>query len=239
MRRDNEVNKIERAVIFGSGGFIGSHLKKSLESFRPKLEVRGLDISSLDLTNYEEVLLQKELFNMKTAIVMCAALKKESGDNVNNFLANLKMTANICNVMQEHPVRRFIFLSSAAVYGEETHNLSITEDTILNPTSYYGIAKCASEALLQKTMKAMKESSLVLLRPPAAYGPRDNSSYGPTGFIKAALKGENITLWGDGSEKREFIFIDDLVKIISEMISNDYCGILNTSSGKSHTFAEI
>jgi UDP-glucose 4-epimerase len=132
-------------------------------------------------------------------------------------------------------VRRFVFFSSAAVYGEEHHDEQITEDTPVRPTSYYGAAKFASECVFRK----MLASGFVAVRPPLIYGPGDTSqSYGPAGFVYAATHGEPITLWGEGDEKREFIFVDDVVALVVRLVFHDYTGVLNVASGRACTFRE-
>ena len=82
--------------------------------------------------------------------------------------------------------------------------------------------------------------NLVILRPPLVYGKDDLSQgYGPTGFTYKALNNEEIILWGDGSEFREFIYVDDVGKMVSQIINSNYSGILNLVSGISYTYEEI
>lgn len=129
------------------------------------------------------------------------------------------------------------FFSSAAVYGEDVHNTNITEDTPPHPTSYYGLAKFTSEILLRKAI-GQNQTSLLVLRPALIYGPGDQGGYGPTGFIKSALAGEPIVLWGDGEEKREFIYVGDVARIVHALTSQDYDGVVNVVSGHSYTFKD-
>jgi UDP-glucose 4-epimerase len=77
-----------------------------------------------------------------------------------------------------------------------------------------------------------------VLRPALIYGPGDQGGYGPTGFIKSALEREQIVLWGDGLEKREFIYVGDLAKIVHALTFQDYEGVLNVVSGQSYTFKD-
>ena len=152
----------------------------------------------------------------------------------------MSIVENICRLLEEHPIRRLIFLSSAAVYGEETENMNISEQTPINPTSYYGLAKYSAERLLNKICVANQLTSLACLRPPLVYGPGDNGkTYGPSGFAAAAIEGTPITLWGDGTERREFIYIDDLCRLIEELIDTDFEGELNVVSGTSYSFADV
>lgn len=172
--------------------------------------------------------------------MLLAAVKRQFGDTLEMFQQNVSIVENICRLLENHPIRRLIFLSSAAVYGEETENLCISEQTPINPTSYYGIAKYSGERLLRKVCVANQLTSLVCLRPPLVYGPGDKGkTYGPSGFVAAALEGAPITLWGDGMERREFVYIDDLCCLIEELVDAKFDGELNVVSGTSYCFADV
>jgi len=230
-------NEIDRIVIFGHTGFIGRHLERFLKEKHPELEIIGASLPSVDLTKDSAPV--KGLFGMKTAVIMLSALKREHGDNLDNFLKNVKMAVNVCKQIENNPVKRFIYFSSAAVYGEDVQNLSINEDSPVTPTTYYGIAKHSCERLLRKATGSGKGSALTILRPPIIYGPGDNSGYSPSGFAKTAMRGETIKLWGDGTEKREFIFVEDVARAVEKLVLNNHDCTLNLASGKSYTFAEI
>jgi len=224
-------NNIERVVILGHTGFIGKHLENFFKKKYP--EVIGKSLPDFDLTKDFDSL--KDIFDTKTAVIMCSAIKKDHGDNIDNFSINVNMVVNVCKILETNPVKNFVYFSSAAVYGEDIHNLQISEKTAINPTSYYGMAKYVSERLLWEVSK----NNLIIMRPPVIYGPGDKPCYGPSGFVNAALNNETVTLWGDGTEKREFIFIEDIVQLIDKLIINNYNGELNLASGKSSTFKEI
>lgn len=238
LNNKNSNIEIKRIVILGHTGFIGSHLENFFKN-NTNIAVVGKDLPLVDLTNYSSVLSLKDFFDMDTAVIMCSAIKRDQGDNTDNFLKNIKMVINICRLMETYPVKRFLFFSSAAVYGEDIHNLNISEKTDINPTSYYGMAKYISERLLRKTFDSKDNSNLIIVRPTVIYGPGDRPCYGPSGFINSAVNGEAITLWGDGTEKREFIFIEDAIKLINNLIFDEYDGVLNVASGKSYAFSEI
>ena len=244
---------IKRILILGHSGFIGSHLERFFHKNCPGIELVGKSLPTLDLTKEEDVLYLKNFFDMSTAIILCAAIKPNFGDNIDNFSQNVQMIMNVCKLLEKHPVKRLVYFSSASVYGEDVENTNINEQTPVHPTSYYGMAKFAAERLLWKAFEKQEQKqsnkknqgspvsqgSLVIIRPPAIYGPGEIvRTYNPTGFVKAALNNEQITLWGDGTEKREFIFIDDIVKIVYELAFNNYSGILIPASGKSYSFKQ-
>jgi nucleoside-diphosphate-sugar epimerase len=233
------MRKVERVIILGHSGFIGSHLERLLSRSGVR-EVIGRSLPDIDLGNSSSAAQLVPHLTQESALVLMAAVKRQFGDTLEAFRQNMAIVENICHLLEDHPIRRLIFLSSAAVYGEETENTCISEQTPINPTSYYGIAKYSAERLLRKICAANQLTSLVCLRPPLVYGPGDNGkTYGPSGFAAAALEGTPITLWGDGTERREFIYIDDICRLIEELIDTDFEGELNVASGTSYCFADV
>jgi nucleoside-diphosphate-sugar epimerase len=227
-----------KIVILGHSGFIGTQLKKQL--LRSNWEVTGLSLPNIDLTIQSDVIKLIPFFKPETIIIIAAAIKKQFGDTFETYLQNLKIIENICKLIQMHSVRRIIYLSSAAVYGEETENLNINESTLVNPTSYYGINKFMGERLLAKVCNENQYTTLVCLRPPLIYGPNDQGkTYGPSGFVSAAFEGKPIRLWGDGSELREFMYIEDLCNVIEFLLKNEFEGELNVVSGNSYRFTDV
>jgi len=72
------------------------------------------------------------LFDDGTAVIMCAAIKRQLGDDLDTFSRNVAMAVNLCRVLEKRPVARFMFFSSAAVYGEEITSLQITRKPPFN-----------------------------------------------------------------------------------------------------------
>ena len=226
---------LRRIVLLGHSGFIGSRLEATFRRQHPDLELAGFSFPGLDLTQPHAADSLADLLDRRTVVVMTAGVKRQWGDTLDAFSQNVSMAVNVARLLQSHPVRRFIFFSSAAVYGEEHHDEQITEDTPVRPTSYYGIAKFASECLLRQVSAA----GFVAIRPPLIYGPGDTSrSYGPAGFVYAATHREPITLWGEGDEKREFIFVEDVAELVARLMVHDYDGVLNIVSGRAVTFRQ-
>jgi UDP-glucose 4-epimerase len=234
----NSGGSIGRVLILGHKGFIGGNLVKAFEAAQPEIEVLGRDYPELDLTRPEQAEELRALIDPKTAVVICAAIKKQLGDHLDAFTSNIQIATNVSRVLAKCAPGRVIYFSSAAVYGEDIHNTCITEETPVQPTSYYGLAKFTSEVLLRKATAALIPSPLVLLRPTLIYGPGDQGGYGPTGFIKSALAQEPIVLWGDGLEKREFIYVGDVARIVHALVFHPCTGILNLVSGQSYTFID-
>jgi nucleoside-diphosphate-sugar epimerase len=234
------VTGLARVLILGHSGFIGTYLEAYYRQNFPGLEILGESWPDLDLTVERDAERLAGSFNLETALVVLAGVKRQLGDNLDTFGGNVKMTVNLCRVLQRHPVKRVVFFSSAAVYGEENHNIRINEETGIAPTSFYGAAKYTAECLLTNVVRSQERSSLLILRPPLIYGPGDASGgYGPSGFIKASRKDETITIWGDGNERREFVFVEDAARIVGELTLREWGGVLNLASGQSYTYMQI
>lgn len=230
----------KKIVVLGHNGFIGSHFMKAFAQKFPGVEIIGRDLPEVDLSNPVSASRLAGDFNEETAVVMLSFIKRQLGDTLNAYEKNMSMVQNLCKVLTNHPIGRLVYFSSAAVYGEDIHNRHITEETPICPTSYYGMAKFSSERLLWKTLNSQKNSSFLILRPTTIYGPGDSpNSYGPVGFVNAMLEKKEIVLWGDGTELRDFVYIDDLVDIVSQLIFRDEEGALNIASGKSSSFKDI
>jgi UDP-glucose 4-epimerase len=232
-------NSIRRILVLGHSGFIGTEIMRVLGQESPNIERIGLSYPELDLTDLNDVRTLAPKLDPQTVMVLCSGIKKQMGDTLEFFSKNVQMVVNLCELFRDYPVHRLIYFSSAEVYGEDVENTAITESTPVHPVSYYGIAKYASEGLLRKSVHS-GGGSLVILRPPLIYGVGDMSrGYGPTGFIWAAATDKEITLWGDGTEEREFVFVDDLARVVHALVFHDFDGVLNVATGKSHTFKEL
>ncbi|HEY3327336.1 MAG TPA: NAD(P)-dependent oxidoreductase [Novimethylophilus sp.] len=227
-----------KVVVIGHTGFIGRSLVECFRNAFPDLEV--LTPPRIDLSRAEEAARLAPWLTTDSIVVLCAAVKKQLGDSLDIFSTNLRVTENLCRMLEKHPPARVVYFSSASVYGEGSSNLDITESTAINPSTYYGVGKYCAEELLKKTLEHTR-TSLLILRAPLIYGTGDKSrGYGPTGFVWNALYSNgDITLWGGGEELREFVFIDDAARIACELALHGYAGVVNIATGTSHSFREI
>ena len=227
-----------RVVILGHTGYIGSHLVRRFAERSPGIEVAGHSLPRIDLTTVEGADMLRGRLGAGTLLIVCAAIKKQLGDTRETLQKNLAIVMNLCRVLEDTPVDRCVFFSSAAVYGEDIQNTNITEATPVCPTSYYGIGKFTAERLLAKSFAA-RPGALLMLRPALVYGPNESGVfYGPSGFLATARERKPITLWGDGTERREFVFIDDLSAAVHDLSLGSASGVLNVVTGRSRTFVD-
>ena len=123
----------------------------------------------------------------------------------NNVLA----TQMVLEACREAGVERFIFASSSSVYGD-TDELPLREDALCRPLSPYGVTKLAGEHLCRLYHRSYGVPT-VALRFFTVYGPRQRPDMAFNKFIRAALDGRPVEIYGDGRQTRDFTYVDDIV----------------------------
>lgn len=159
-----------------------------------------------------------------------------------NYDTNLLASINLINQAVEHGAKCFVFASSIAVYG--SNQLPMTEDLVPRPEDPYGISKYAVEMDLQSAHK-MFGLDYVIVRPHNVFGERQNiadkyrNAIGI--FMNQVLKGEAMTIFGDGMQTRAFSYIDDVAPHIARapMIAAAINQTLNLGSDTPYTVLEL
>jgi len=149
---------------------------------------------------------------------------------------NVGGTVAVMEAVRDAGVKRVVLASSGAVYGEKDKQ-SISEKTISNPRSPYAVSKIASEYYVS-TIGALCGIETVALRIFNAYGPGQfvPASHAPVipQFLKQALGGGSLIVFGDGNQTRDFVYIDDVVDALfaAGTASNVARRIINVGSGQ-------
>ena len=230
--------KIEKVIILGHTGFIGSALHQYFRQNGTN-EVYGFSSSAVDLRNPGSLATLEKIVDRKTALIVASAVTRERGDTFEVFDANVSMISNVARFLESHPVGCCVYYSSIAVYGDPETNLAINEETAVRPDSYYALAKYAGEFILEEAAKRLG-FPLLLLRASRVYGPGDtHATYGPMKFIRDILDEGKVYLFGEGEELRDHLYIDDLVQLTDRLIHGKFSGRFNLVAGKSRTFREI
>jgi len=125
---------------------------------------------------------------------------------VNNIEATQVLLEAVTNAPR---LERIVYASSSSVYGDNTP-MPFREDALPQPVSPYGVSKLAAEQLCYLYFANYRVPA-VSLRYFTVYGPRQRPDMGFHKFIKATLRGEPITLYGDGEQTRDFTFVQDAV----------------------------
>jgi len=140
----------------------------------------------------------------------------------NDCLTNVIGTLNYLEAARKSQTKRFIFASSGAPVGE--CEPPIHEELVPHPVSPYGASKLAGEAYCSAYFRTFGLDT-VALRFGNVYGPgSSNKNSVVAKFIKQALNGETLEIYGDGNQTRDFIYIDDLIRAIRLSTSVDNIG---------------
>jgi len=223
----------ERVVIIGGSGFIGKKLILNLN----KANIKTLNISSTNINLKEEksVDLLKKIIKAKDVVVMLAAITPDKAKDNNVFIDNISIMNNLINAIKDKKISQLIYFSSDAIYGRQQGLIS--EKTMANPITLYGVMHYTREKMIDEIAKY---TPTVILRPTMVYGLGDtHNSYGPNRFIKTLLNNTTIQLIGEGEEKRDYIYIDDIAIIVEKVIYKKSIGTANLASGSSYSFFEV
>jgi UDP-glucose 4-epimerase len=231
---------MNKTIVFGGSGLIGSALKRSISKTTLNKSFVFLSRKDLNLSNLKKkaFLSTKKIFKNNTNIIFLAGIKKQYGDTKENYINNIKMVNNLCSIISGLKEVYIIYISSTEVFDTNT-NHKINENSLKKSNTFYGKSKINSEKILQKFSQKNK-LKLAILRPAQIYGLGDYyDAYGPTQFINKAILNENIEIWGNGSEFREFIYVNDIVKIIKFFLKKRITEEINVVSGQSYRYIDI
>jgi len=218
-----------RLLITGGAGFIGSHIaehfvnkgwevvvldnfltgkRENLSHISGKLKIVEGDIRNASIVN--------EVMEGCDAVIHLAALASvpaSFNDPIGTYEVNFMGTQNVLEAAHQNKVKRVTFASSSAVYGD-TQIFPITEENPDNPLSPYGVSKLLGEKLCRFYNTAFG-LSVIIFRFFNVYGPRQNpfSEYSAVipKFLSIIKDGGTPTIFGDGEQTRDFIYISDLV----------------------------
>ena len=150
-------------------------------------------------------------------------------------MANLRMAENVCAALAEVRPGHVVYISSDAVYREAEP--FIDERGPADSSSLYGMMHALRERMLMATVAA---TPLAVLRPTLIFGPGDtHNSYGANRFMRAAASDRRITLFGEGEEQRDHVFVDDVVRLFQAVLERRSSGVLNVVTGQSVSFGDL
>lgn len=218
-----------KVIITGGAGFLGHHLARAVKAAGHEVKIIDLKENPEFPTVIADI---RDLEAMKREVrdadvVFHLAALIEAGESVKypqKFIdANISATVNILEAMKENGIQNIIFSSSAAVYGEP-QRVPIFEDDRTMPINPYGMTKLAMEALISSYVAAHGFTG-VGLRYFNLYGPEEHhepESHAMPRFIKQIYQGEEVTVWGSGEHKRDYIHIKDIVDAHLKAIDLSY-----------------
>jgi nucleoside-diphosphate-sugar epimerase len=252
--------KNKKVLITGGAGFIGSHLAHRLVALGANVTILD-DLSTGSLNNLAEISNDiRFIHGSITNPTVCIEASRDTSFifHLAAFLSvpksletprechriNIDGTFNMLEAARINDVKRFIFSSSAAVYGQEKGEC--TEDMVCYPLSPYGYSKLIGEKLCQQYATCFGINT-ICLRYFNVYGPRQNPT-GTYAAVVAKFKHQMehnlpITIFGDGSQTRDFVPVSSVVdaNIVVALLPqiNMNGAVFNVGSGKSITLLQL
>lgn len=214
-----------RVLVTGGAGFIGSHIVDLLiDGGHEVIVVDNLSTGNKEFVNKNAsfYLLDinspqlEDVFNKeKPDFVIHQAAQVDVAKSIQNpavdGYANIIGTIRLLECCRKFNVRKIVYASSCAVYGE-TNDCSIRENSMVQPISFFGISKHTPELYIQ-LYQQLYGISFTILRYANVYGPRQTSK-GEGGviaiFMQKAIKGEQVVIYGDGEQTRDFVYVKDV-----------------------------
>ncbi|MDQ0285561.1 UDP-glucuronate 4-epimerase [Desulfofundulus luciae] len=226
---------MKSALVTGGAGFIGSHLVDRLlsEGWRvtvvdnfdpfydpgskrrniaPHLEYSNYTLVEADIRDMET--LRQRLSGEYDVIVHLAAkagVRPSIRDPIGYQEVNVRGTQNLLELAREWGVKQFVFASSSSVYGVNPNVPWREDDCVLMPISPYAATKVAGE-LLGHVYSYLYGIRFIALRLFTVYGLRQRPDLAIHKFARKMLKGEPIPIYGDGSTRRDYTYIDDIIQ---------------------------
>ena len=257
------MNKNKTILVTGGAGFIASNLSDALlkqgfrviavDNFDPyydaRIKKRNIEASlkhpnykfvELDVRNTSELtpLLKTEGVKHVCHLAARAGVRPSLEEPIPYFEMNVRGTAALLEACRKSGVEKIVYGSSSSVYGAAKY-LPIDEEHPTQPLSPYAVSKLLAENLCQSYQRIYGLNT-VILRYFTVYGPRQRPDEAINKFLTQILKGEPITVYGDGNQHRDFTYVSDIVKAtilaVQKATSN---ATLNIGSGKTHTVNEL
>lgn len=247
-----------KAVVTGCAGFIGSHLTEALlarglhvigidsftDYYRPQAKWQNLEqaLKHEDFELLEEDIRRLAEFPETDYLFHLAAqpgVRASWGTSFEVYVRNnVLATQKLLEYYKDSRLAKFVYASSSSVYGD-CPDLPMKEDSLLKPVSPYGVTKLAAENLCFLYYKNYGLPA-VSLRYFTVYGPRQRPDMAVNKMVRAIFAGDEITVFGDGTQTRDFTYVDDAVEATIIAAQNGPAGeVFNTGGGSRITVNEL
>lgn len=241
-----------KIAITGAGGFVGSRLARYLIARGHEIHaiVRDPEDACQGAVNHVAPSLTDA--NLWSVLSECQSLvhlawastpNSSTGQPVLELENNLFPTLRLIQAIQKLQLDRVIFMSSGGAVPRSLGAPLIPDGTPI-PRSYYGAAKAAAEQFMLG-MSAQSGKDIVILRPTNLYGPAQPLVPG-FGLIRTlidrVMRNEAASIWGDGSLRKDYLYIDDFLDLLARIVElDDLSGpaILEAGSGTTHSINEV
>lgn len=237
----------QTTLVTGAAGFIGSHLVERLidldyrvvgldnfdDSYEPHIKwnnIQQLGTDELFILNQGDIrdrallhdLFSKHAFNSVIHLAAKAGVRPSIAQPQLYEEVNVQGTINLLEESRLAPVQKFIFISSSSVFGDSTKIPFREDQRTGTPMSPYAASKAAAESFC-RTYHHLYGLPTIILRPFTVYGPRQRPGMAIHLFTRKIDAGEEIHIFGDGSSKRDYTYVSDIVNGILKALTNKGC----------------
>ncbi|MEG4914780.1 NAD-dependent epimerase/dehydratase family protein [Microcoleus sp. B7-D4] len=223
-------------IIVGKNSYIGSYFSEY--AFSIGYEVISISSRDCNFLREDEVRqIFRSLNNTKNyTLVFLATINRWMENSFDSFNKNLQIINNLIAGCQLANIQSIIYFSSVDVYGNKPA-LPITEETQINPDSWYGLAKYACEWVLLSSGQV--QCPVTVLRIPGIYGNAQNDRSVVGKMVSSLKNNKKVVIKGMGQNQRDYLYINDLCLLLQSLIPLKYQGILNVATGHSIPINEI
>jgi nucleoside-diphosphate-sugar epimerase len=201
----------------------------------------GIPLRRQDARDYHALSRTLSEFGPDTVVQLAAVAhaNRSNKDPFSTFDHSMRTLENALDWSRGVGLERFVFLSSSMVYGNFSSE-QVTEDHPLEPIGIYGALKLAGEKLVIAYNQVFG-MPYTILRPSALYGPRCVSRRVGQAFIESALVGASLRVDGDGDEKLDFTYVDDVVSGVIAAITHEggRNEVFNMTAGKGRSLRDL
>ena len=223
-----------RVVILGAHGFLASRLRTALQDAHTP--VRAVGARDIDLAAAGAADALQAQLKEGDSVVFLSAITPDKGKGIEALMANLRMAEQVCAALARVRPGHVVYISSDAVYRDTEP--FIDERGPVDSPSLYGTMHALRERMMMATLGPA--TPLAVLRPTLIFGPGDtHNSYGANRFMRAAATDRRISLFGEGEEQRDHVFVDDVIRLIQAVLERRSAGILNVVTGQSISFGDL
>lgn len=228
----------KRIIILGSTGFIGRYLAQQFIQEKVS-EVLGYSSSSCDLLSPENTNKVLSDLTREDAVLMLSTINRLDENSYNSMCKNIEMAENLSKSLIQHPAGHLVFFSTIDVYGACLKEDEVIDERCLpDPGDYYSISKLMSEYVIKKVC-AKNDIPLKILRLSGIYGPGDRYRTTVGALVDSARNKRVVHVYGTGNALRDFVYIEDVYRIVKSTIKQKSSGLLNVVTGKSHSILQI
>jgi len=223
--------KPKRVVVMGANGFVGAALKRKLQA--EKIEHLPLSRKDIDLLEPDASKKLIDCLEPGDSFVAVSAIAPVKDSQM--LKDNITMIDAISAAIKEVKLAHVVNVGSDAIYADSDGPLS--EDSCASPGSLHGIMHLARDVMLRE---ASGKIPYATLRPTLIYGYDDpHNGYGPNRFRRLAAAGEEIKLFGNGEERRDHVWVEDVAELLNRMLMFKSLGVLNAVTGQVISFKDI